>query len=70
MLSERYRPTTWDAFIGQPIIDEIRQACGDPWLFADCGERWLYESDGIARLWHDQRGLRHGPCIRLRGLCD
>ncbi len=48
MLSERYRPTTWEAFIGQPIIDEIQTACGDSWLFDGCGERWLFESDGIA----------------------
>ncbi len=48
MLSERYRPQTWDDFIGQPIIDDIRDACGDSWLFDGCGERWLFESDGIA----------------------
>ena len=48
MLSERYRPNTWDEFIGQPTIDEIREACGDSWLFDGCGERWLFESDGIA----------------------
>ena len=48
MLSERYRPKTWDDFIGQPIIDEIRQACGDSWNFDGCGERWLFESDSIA----------------------
>jgi replication-associated recombination protein RarA len=48
MLSERYRPQTWDDFVGQPIIDEIIEACGDSWLFDGCGERWLYESDGIA----------------------
>ena len=48
MLSERYRPTTWGEFAGQPIIAEIEQACTDPWLFEGCGERWLFESDGIA----------------------
>jgi len=48
MLSERYRPKTWDDFVGQTTIDEIREACGDPWLFEGCGERWLFESDGIA----------------------
>jgi len=48
MLSERYRPKTWDDFVGQPTIDEIREAVGDPWLFEGCGERWLFESDGIA----------------------
>ncbi len=48
MLSERYRPTTWSEFVGQPIIAEIEQACSDPWLFDGCGERWLFESDGIA----------------------
>ena len=48
MLSERYRPKTWDDFVGQPVIDEIREACIDPWLFDGCGERWLFESDGIA----------------------
>ena len=48
MLSERYRPKTWDDFVGQPVIDEIREACTDPWLFDGCGERWLFESDGIA----------------------
>ena len=48
MLSERYRPKTWDDFVGQSVIDEIREACGDPWLFDGCGERWLFESDGIA----------------------
>ena len=48
MLSERYRPETWGDFIGQPVIDEIREACGDSWLFDGCGERWLFESDGIA----------------------
>ena len=48
MLSERYRPKTWDDFVGQPIIDEIREACADDWLFDGCGERWLFESDGIA----------------------
>ncbi len=48
MLSERYRPKTWADFVGQPVIDEIREACGDDWLFDGCGERWLFESDGIA----------------------
>ncbi len=48
MLSERHRPQTWADFVGQPIIDEIREACADPWLFDGCGERWLFESDGIA----------------------
>ena len=48
MLSERYRPKCWDDFVGQPVIDEIREACGDSWLFDGCGERWLFESDGIA----------------------
>jgi len=48
MLSERFRPKTWDEFVGQPVIDEIREACGDSWLFEGCGERWLFESDGIA----------------------
>ena len=48
MLSERYRPKTWDDFVGQPAIDEIRESCTDPWLFDGCGERWLFESDGIA----------------------
>ena len=48
MLSERYRPTTWADFVGQPVIAEIEQACTDPWLFEGCGERWLFESDGIA----------------------
>ena len=45
MLGERYRPETWDDFIGQPAIDEIREACTDPWLFDGCGERWLFESE-------------------------
>jgi len=48
MLSERYRPKTWADFVGQPIIDDIREACADPWNFDGCGERWLFESDGIA----------------------
>ncbi|MHC4065946.1 MAG: hypothetical protein ACYSUI_15805, partial [Planctomycetota bacterium] len=48
MLSERYRPTSWSDFVGQPAIDEIRDACGDSWLFDGCGERWLFESDGYA----------------------
>lgn len=48
MLSERYRPKQWTDFVGQPVIDEIREACTDPWLFDGCGERWLFESDGIA----------------------
>jgi len=48
MLSERYRPKTWADFVGQPIIDDIRQACGDAHLFDGCGERWLFESDGHA----------------------
>ena len=48
MLSERYRPKTWDDFVGQPIIEDIRAACSDPWLFEGCGERWLFESDGLA----------------------
>lgn len=48
MLSERYRPQTLADFIGQPIIDAIRQACTDSWLFDEGGERWLFESDGIA----------------------
>jgi len=48
MLSEKYRPKTFDDFVGQPIIEEIREACGDDWLFQGCGERWLFESDGIA----------------------
>ena len=45
MLSEQYRPKTWGDFVGQPAIQEIRQACGDSWLFQGCGERWLFESD-------------------------
>ena len=48
MLSERYRPTDWTGFVGQPIIDDIAEACSDSWLFAGCGERWLFESDGLA----------------------
>jgi len=48
MLSERYRPTDWADFVGQPIIADIREACGDSWLFDRCGERWLFESDGLA----------------------
>lgn len=48
MLSERYRPTTWAQFIGQAVIREIIDACGDDWLFDGGGERWLFESDGIA----------------------
>ncbi len=48
MLSERYRPKAWTDFVGQPVIAEIEQACGDEWLFDGCGERWLFESDGIA----------------------
>ena len=48
MLSERFRPKTWDDFVGQSAIDAIREACGDSWLFDGCGERWLFESDGIA----------------------
>ena len=48
MLSERYRPQTWKDFVGQPVIDEIREACSDDWLFDGGGERWLFESDGIA----------------------
>jgi len=48
MLSERYRPKTWEGFVGQAAIDEIREACGDSWLFEGCGERWLFESDGIS----------------------
>jgi len=48
MLSERYRPKSWADFVGQPVIDEIKAACADEWLFDGCGERWLFESDGIA----------------------
>jgi DNA polymerase III gamma/tau subunit len=48
MLSERYRPKSWGKFVAQPVIDEIREACTDSWLFDGCGERWLFESDGIA----------------------
>lgn len=48
MLSELYRPTDWSDFIGQPIVDDIRAACGDAWLFQGCGERWLMESPGYA----------------------
>jgi DNA polymerase III gamma/tau subunit len=48
MLSERYRPKTFGDFVGQPVTDEIQQACADPWIFDGCGERWLFESDGIA----------------------
>jgi len=48
MLSERYRPKDWADFIGQPTIDDIREACGDSWLFDGCGERWLFESDSLA----------------------
>ena len=48
MLSERHRPQTFNDFVGQPVIGEIREACADPWLFEGCGERWLFESDGIA----------------------
>ena len=47
MLSNRYKPKTWSDFVGQPIIDDIRTACGDSWLF-DGGERWLFEADGLA----------------------
>ncbi len=66
MLSERYRPKTWDSFVGQPVIDEIREACGDSWLFDGCGERWLFESDGIAgcgRVRGTARGRRFDRCI-------
>lgn len=48
MLSERYRPTSWDDFVGQPSVCEIRTACDDRWLFDGGGERWLFESDGHA----------------------
>jgi len=48
MLSEKFRPKSFDEFVGQPAIDEIRESCGDSWLFDGCGERWLFESDGIA----------------------
>ena len=48
MLSERYRPQTWDDFVGQPILGEIQTACSDSWNFDGVGERWLFESDGIA----------------------
>ena len=48
MLSEKYRPKAWADFVGQPVIDEIAAACGEPELFAYGGERWLFESDGIA----------------------
>ena len=37
MLSERFRPNTWDDFVGQPTIDEIREAL-EKW------ERQLFES--------------------------
>ena len=47
MLSERYRPKEWGDFVGQPVIDEVREACADPWLFDGCGERWLFESDSV-----------------------
>ena len=48
MLSDKYRPETWDQFVGQPVIDEMAAACDEPDLFAYGGERWLFESDGIA----------------------
>ncbi len=48
MLSERYRPKTWEGFVGQAAIEEIQTACDDSWLFEGCGERWLFESDSIA----------------------
>ncbi|MHC4063637.1 MAG: AAA family ATPase [Planctomycetota bacterium] len=48
MLSERYRPQDWSDFVGQPIIDDIRAACADEWLFDGCGERWLLESEGYS----------------------
>ena len=48
MLSERYRPKSWNDFIGQTVIEEIKNACNDDWLFDGCGERWLFESDGVA----------------------
>ncbi len=48
MLSDKYRPNTWNEFIGQPIIGEIAAACDEPELFEYGGERWLFESDGIA----------------------
>ena len=48
MLSEKYRPTKWDDFIGQPVIEDIKAACGDSWLFESGGERWLFESENIA----------------------
>ena len=48
MLSEKFRPKSFDEFVGQPAIDEIREACGDTWNFQGTGERWLFESDSIA----------------------
>ncbi len=60
MLSERYRPKTWTEFVGQPVIGEILDACGDDWLFEGGGERWLFESDGIAGC-----GKTGRPCARV-----
>lgn len=48
MLSERFRPSTFDDFVGQPAIDELRSAVNDSWNFESGGERWLFESDGLA----------------------
>ena len=48
MLSDKYKPITWDDFIGQPVIPEIVAACEESDLFEYGGERWLFESDGIA----------------------
>ncbi len=63
MLSERYRPTEWADFIGRPTMDEIREACGDSWLFDGCGERWLFESDGLAGC-----GKTSAACVEAEAL--
>lgn len=49
MLSEKYRPTTWDQFIGEDeVIGLLQEHLNGPDFGQYGGERILIESDGIA----------------------
>jgi hypothetical protein len=59
MLSERYRPKTWDGFVGQPVIDEIREACGTRGCSTAAGSAGCLSRTPL-RVAGKRRGLRHG----------
>lgn len=57
MLSERYRPKAWSEFVGQAVIDEIEEACGDSWPFEGCGDFAIERIDSRAATIADFRAL-------------